>query len=73
MFHAGFYNEDGGWDSRLINEQEDNFKRFAELIVEESVEKYKLQIKFLEERLAHSDEQLVNTMNKLANVIGKPK
>ena len=36
MFHAGFCNEDGGWDNRPIWEQEhDNFQRFAELIVEE--------------------------------------
>ena len=35
MFHAGFLTDDGGWDSRLIHEQEDNFKRLAELIVEE--------------------------------------
>jgi len=39
MFHAGFCNEDGGWDSRPICEQEhDNFQRFAELIVRECVE-----------------------------------
>ena len=38
MFHAGFCNEDGGWDSRPICEQEhDNFQRFAELIVRECV------------------------------------
>ena len=36
MFHAGFCNEDGGWDNRPIWEQEhDNFQRFAELIVRE--------------------------------------
>lgn len=36
MFHAGFCNEDGGWDTRPIHEQEyDNFQRFAELIVRE--------------------------------------
>ena len=36
MFHAGFCNEDGGWDSRPICEQEhDNFQRFAELIIRE--------------------------------------
>ena len=36
MFHAGFCNEDGGWDNRPIFEQEhDNFQRFAELIVRE--------------------------------------
>ena len=36
MFHAGFCNEDGGWDNRPIWEQEhDNFQRFAELIIEE--------------------------------------
>ena len=34
MFHAGFCNEDGGWDNRPIFEQEhDNFQKFAELIV----------------------------------------
>ena len=34
MFHAGFCNEDGGWDNRPIWEQEhDNFQKFAELIV----------------------------------------
>ena len=38
MFHAGFCNEDGGWDTRPIHEQEhDNFQRFAELIVAECV------------------------------------
>lgn len=38
MFHAGFCNEDGGWDSRPICEQEhDNFQRFAELIVRECI------------------------------------
>ena len=36
MFHAGFCNEDGGWDNRPIFEQEhDNFQKFAELIVRE--------------------------------------
>lgn len=36
MFHAGFCNEDGGWDNRPLFEQEhDNFQRFAELIVRE--------------------------------------
>ena len=36
MFHAGFCNEDGGWDNRPIFEQEhDNFQRFALLIVRE--------------------------------------
>lgn len=36
MFHAGFCNEDGGWDDRPIHEQEhDNFQKFAELIVRE--------------------------------------
>ena len=39
MFHAGFCNEDGGWDSRPICVQEhDNFQRFAELIVRECAE-----------------------------------
>ena len=39
MFHAGFCNEDGGWDNRPIWEQEhDNFQRFAELIVEECLD-----------------------------------
>ena len=39
MFHAGFCNEDGGWDYRPIWEQEkDNFQRFAELIVRECIE-----------------------------------
>ena len=34
MFHAGFCNEDGGWDNRPIHEHEhDNLQRFAELIV----------------------------------------
>jgi len=38
MFHAGFCNEDGGWDNRPIWEQEhDNFQRFAELIVRECI------------------------------------
>ena len=38
MFHAGFCNEDGGWDTRPIHEQEyDNFQRFAELIVSECI------------------------------------
>jgi hypothetical protein len=36
-------------------------------------EKYQLQIKFLEERLAHSDEQLANAMDMLATVVGKLK
>lgn len=36
MFHAGFCNEDGGWDDRPLFEQEhDNFQRFAQLIVRE--------------------------------------
>ena len=36
MFHAGFCNEDGGWDNRPLFEQEhDNFQRFAELIIRE--------------------------------------
>lgn len=35
MFHSGFCNEEGGWDSRPIYDQEDNFKEFAELIVRE--------------------------------------
>ena len=40
MFHAGFCNEDGGWDNRPIWEQEhDNFQRFAELIVKECASK----------------------------------
>ena len=40
MFHAGFCNEDGGWDNRPIFEQElDNFQRFAELIVRECSDK----------------------------------
>lgn len=39
MFHAGFCNEDGGWDDRPIHEQEhDNFQRFAELIVKECMD-----------------------------------
>ena len=39
MFHAGFCNEDGGWDNRPIWEQEhDNFQRFAELIVRECID-----------------------------------
>ena len=39
MFHAGFCNEDGGWDNRPIWEQEhDNFQRFAELIVKECID-----------------------------------
>lgn len=39
----------------------------------EEREKYQLQIKFLEERLAHSDEQLINAMDMLATVVGKLK
>jgi len=39
----------------------------------EEREKYQLQIKFLEERLAHSDEQLANAMDMLATVVGKLK
>jgi len=35
MFHSGFLTDDGGWDNRPIHEQEDNFKRFTELIVRE--------------------------------------
>ena len=39
MFHAGFCNEDGGWDNRPLFEQEhDNFQRFAELIVRECID-----------------------------------
>lgn len=38
MFHSGFLTDDGGWDNRPIHEQEDNFKRFAELIVRECCE-----------------------------------
>ena len=39
MFHAGFCNEDGGWDNRPIWEQEhDNFQRFADLIVRECIQ-----------------------------------
>lgn len=33
MYHAGFIN-DNGWDTRPIHEQDDNFHRFAELIVQ---------------------------------------
>ena len=39
----------------------------------EEREKYQLQIKFLEERLAHADEQLANAMDMLATVVGKLK
>lgn len=40
MFHAGFCNEDGGWDNRSLFEQEnDNFQKFAELIVRECCQK----------------------------------
>ena len=39
MFHAGFCNEDGGWDDRPLFEQEhDNFQRFVELIVRECID-----------------------------------
>ena len=47
MFHAGFCNEDGGWDNRPIWEQEhDNFQRFAELIVRECIAKVEMRKKF---------------------------
>ena len=36
-------------------------------------EKFQFQIQFLEERLAHSDEQLVKAMDMLRNLIGKMK
>lgn len=36
-------------------------------------EKLQFQIKFLEERLAHADEQLANAMDMLATVVGKLK
>ena len=36
-------------------------------------EKFHFQIQFLEERLAHSDEQLVRAMDMLRNLIGKMK
>ena len=36
-------------------------------------EKFHFQIQFLEERLAHSDEQLVKAMDMLRNLIGKMK
>lgn len=40
MFHAESCNEDGGWDDRPLFEQEnDNFQRFAELIVQECIDK----------------------------------
>jgi hypothetical protein len=35
MYHAGFVNDDGRWDKRHISEQEDNFKKFAELILQD--------------------------------------
>ena len=39
MFHAGFCNEDGGWDNRPLFEQEnDNFQKFAELIVRQMLD-----------------------------------
>jgi len=36
-------------------------------------EKFQFQIQFLEERLAHADEQLANAMDILATVVGKLK
>lgn len=36
-------------------------------------EKFQFQIQFLEERLAHADEQLANAMDMLAVVVGKLK
>ena len=33
LYHAGFLNDDGGWDSRPIFDQEDNFARMYEKIV----------------------------------------
>ena len=36
-------------------------------------EKFQFQIQFLEERLAHADEQLANAMDMLATVVGKLK
>ena len=45
MFHAGFCNEDGGWDNRPVWEQEhDNFQRFAELIVQETIKQMAIQM-----------------------------
>jgi len=39
----------------------------------EEREKFQFQIQFLEERLAHADEQLANAMDMLATVVGKLK
>lgn len=35
LYHAGFLNDDGGWDNRPIFDQEDNFQRFLTLVVME--------------------------------------
>jgi len=45
----------------------------ANTVSVEEREKFQFQIKFLEERLAHSDEQLANAMDMLATVVGKLK
>lgn len=36
-------------------------------------EKFQFQIQFLEERLAHSDEQLIKAMNMLSTLVSKLK
>ena len=39
----------------------------------EEREKFQFQIQFLEERLAHSDEQLIKAMNMLSTLVSKLK
>ena len=54
MFHAGFCNEDGGWDNRPIFEQEhDNFQKFAELIVRECADLF--EVEWGDEKLTGND------------------
>ena len=35
LYHAGFINDDGGWDRRDISYQTDNFTRFISLIMKD--------------------------------------
>ena len=35
LYHAGFANEDRGWDGRPLWEQEDNFERLVKLVVQD--------------------------------------
>ena len=37
LYHAGFLDDNGGWDERPSSEQQDNFQRFSHLIVKECI------------------------------------